>query len=255
MRIPAIVDPIPVTGENVIYGDFNGSGSIKLTGPLDQIFGVTSDKASESISRPQRAGGFWWANISTHFNHPDTNIENLHLSAAMLKSTYVYPPIGKSMFISGNSLYGYVNIGQPEIVACDKGSPVQGIEQSWKHRNAKVKSYSDFTRFSMVYPLASSNLLKEDYAQTESDPYPNYIDYTFIFPGDYPSQDTYIGGMAISQSYDFSIDADDCFVGLFYSKIQTGDSAWIYKFNSPQLKPESQLIEVKVRFSANRDEI
>jgi hypothetical protein len=39
IRIPAIVNPVPVTGTGVLYGDFNGSGEIKLCGTFRDLFG------------------------------------------------------------------------------------------------------------------------------------------------------------------------------------------------------------------------
>jgi hypothetical protein len=39
IRIPAIVSGIPVTGTGVLYGDFNGSGEIKLCGTFRDLFG------------------------------------------------------------------------------------------------------------------------------------------------------------------------------------------------------------------------
>lgn len=278
MQIPAIVNPILVTGENIVHGEFNGSGELKLIGPLKSMFGtIDSDgKIDPSI-------GIWWPihkvnykNYSS-YNWSDLPQPNSHLSAIMIASG-----------ISYNNSFPAINSGTPiiscwlddEINFCDVMEPLIGRcgtpptqTTFWENLYYSSKGINS----SPTWPLYSHSTLQVYNYIAENKPnaiWPKSIDIQMIFPGPYPNRDTGINGFAICNASEQSVCNTKTIIdgqGNSYGNVQyvkpilyentdaytacaltKSYSAWYYKFNNPQVKYEDQIINLYLTFSLDR---
>jgi hypothetical protein len=268
MRIPALVEEVPVTGNNLVYGDFNASGRLKLVGLYSKIFG-SSAVDGESVLANE---GFWWPMLIYHHARYDSPYDLYHLSANMLAS-------GVNQFPPPNQIRKMTAV------------PFPGDEESCLEESVGVDCSTTFRVYRPVvwaedydrpaYPLASNGLAIEYYNGGRNGPYPMYNDFKLIFPAEYPNVTvTGFNGFMISYSYDGcpSCGTSRCSNQKYKpypgdpewwaypctpnwtpaSGVQNGITGtkgvgWVYIFDTPQLKYEDQKIELDFRFSMTRE--
>lgn len=181
-QMPALVNPIPVTGTGLVYGSFNGSGQLMLQGLWSEIFGsVNSDgRAVYSNTRlnPTLVAdgyeGAMWSLASDRINSSTTR-SSIRLSANLVPTGIDFNAI--------NSSGGIPRININNISQTSTNPP-------WPD--------SAFGTAYDVYALRN-----------------RFIDYKLIFPAEYPSGDQQIGGFFISP-------ASLRFDGAFYYPPNTG---------------------------------
>lgn len=279
MKIPAIVDPIPVVGQSLVHGEFNGSGQLKLIGDHKAIFGTIDGNGKIDAGE-----GFWWpihttlySQIPSKYDRDRTPQPNSHLSMLMIASGSSY-----------NNNFPLINYGPPIISAelhdekhgCDDYDTVLGscggpplipyFENNW-YSNRGLK-------LSPPWPLyAHGGVIVHDYVAHNRPQanWPNSIDIQMILLGAYPHSDTGINGFIITSAHeDYVCKPNSSLVNeegqLFqtyqyikptlYENIEAYEecgitrkySAWYYKLNTPQMKYEDQLINVYLTFSMGR---
>jgi|LakMenEpi03Aug12_release.lakeMendotaPanAssembly.Ray.scaffolds.fasta_scaffold00638_2 hypothetical protein len=285
MRIPAIVDPIPITGNNIVYGEFNGSGQLKLIGQMKEIFG-----SLDGDGKVTQGNGAWWPIHKTNWRdlpswqRDDTPYPNSHLSALMLASGIViggigfntgFPPINSGIPILTTWLDDEIRAESdldPLIGTCSGGFP-PGPRNYYEPKWFSSAGLTSFTS----WPLYSkNNLLVHNYT-AQNNPtgiWPNNIDIQMIFAGQYPNRDTGINGFLICKQSDGLITESRSYTdvqgrtfgnwqhvkptiyentGAFIDcRLQRNYSAWYYKFDNTQIKYEDQIINLYLNFSINR---
>jgi hypothetical protein len=283
MQIPAIVNPILVTGDDITHGEFNGSGQLKLIGKQTSMFGTIDGdgKVTPGI-------GIWWplhrTNYSKYSRSQWDNLAepNAHLSALMVASGV------SGGGVNFNDSFPETNTTSPivsaqlddEIRFCDTLEPKIGdCGTGLNKRSYFEKRYysSKGLMQSPSWPLYSHSGVRVYNYIAHNRPsaiWPKSIDIQMIFPGPYPNQDTGINGFSICGASEGTVCggrtiADgqgnayrpeqyikptlyentgaylDCGLTLPYS-------AWYYKFNNPQMKYEDQIINLYLTFSLDR---
>jgi hypothetical protein len=283
MQVPAIVDPINVTGENMIHGEFNGSGQMKLIGNMRRFFGSINGDGLVS-----EGDGIWWPIHRVHHSRfspgarRDLTFPNSHLSALMIAS-------GKFNGVNYNSGFPMVNSGVP-IIAAILDDEVSLCEE-WRPKIGECGNppfpYYDKLWYSNVglygngpsWPLYDhGTVIVDDYIapNRSSAIWPKKIDIQMIFRGQYPNQDTGINGFILCKAKEdnvcFTREADitdkqgNKFSRFQYIKPTINEnweayqdcgitrqySAWYYKFDNPQMKYKDQIINLYLTFSLDR---
>lgn len=233
MTIPAIVDPIQVTGESVINGEFNGSGELKLIGQFSEIFGAI-DGDGKSINKPQ---GIWWpvhkvrigelsAQAAEQSPYPE-----YHLSAAMVDTGRFFQNTlwANTGFVLGNPTgFPPIDSGIPIITTwldtedrivqetsillgeCGgqgtafRAYDMQYYSQSLLTPNNRTPASYRLSGMS-AWPLYYHNtLFVENYLapnnSISTSGWPNSLNIKMIFPGQYPNRDTGFAGFLIAPS-------------------------------------------------------
>jgi hypothetical protein len=294
IQVPAIVNPVAVTGQDIIHGEFNASGQIKLVGQMQQIFG-----SIDSDGKITEGYGMWWPvhkTLHKNFNSQqsiDSPYPNSHLSALMIKSGFTtgiwefnktFPPINSGIpiisleldderqFCSDSLLLG--ECSGANLYTTYYGLPT-GIRQ---HREKFYYSYLGLsTRPSWPY-YAHNTLMVVNYnaPNNATAQWPSGINFHMIFPGAYPNKDTGIGGFIICKADETNAGCGRSITDLagnvwgpnVYKKpnvyeninayldcgIQRQYAAWYYKFDTPQIKYEDQMINLFLTFSLGRIE-
>lgn len=117
IRVPALVNPIPVTGTGIIYGDFNGSGQIKLCGSFRDLFGnmdtdgkvrLDSQTPTSPFNLLPSRGRFSWENNPQveglmWSTNPSRDSSILSQSSTHFTAGYA------SGFNSGEFIYGFIS--------------------------------------------------------------------------------------------------------------------------------------------------
>lgn len=285
MQVPAIINPIPVTGENIVHGEFNGSGSIKLIGKTKAFFGqIDSDG---KLVKPDETIGVWWPihkNIwrdIPSYARKDTTWANSHLSAVMVASG-VYSNVYNVHF---NNEFPAINTGIPIPTVWlddERAYCFSALLGTGKCGNPLVE-YREMPYFSTSalsnqtpWPYYYHNTLKVYNYTALNRPtavWPKSIDIQMIFLGPYPNTDTGFNGFIITQGHE----DDYCtktvldeqgrqFSNTVFTKpsvyentgaylncgIERQYSAWYYKFDNPQMKYEDQIINLFLTFSMGR---
>jgi len=230
-RIPQYSQSSLVTGSNVVYGDFNASGQVKLLGLKERIFGSFEEDEMRTtngtaIFYTDHGCGAWWSATGPY----DPN-------------SYPYPTIGLSavMLRSGESIQGKPDF--PEIDTRPRFLTVTGIPEENLGNSYKKKMTDPHNQ----YPLKNQNTLTSKASGYE-------IENTFIFKGEFPDFDVDIGGIWFSY-VDFNL-ANRRNAIYEYIKPDSGDfCGWMYKFNTPQRKWEDQALYVTTKFVLDRDQL
>lgn len=225
-RIPQYAEPTIVSGDSISYGDFNGSGQLKFLGVKEQAFGqMYEDNISSSIingTTKSSSEGIWWPVIGfTDYQ----NAPNLGLSASMLKYDESlqynpsFPEIDKRPFF--NTVTGH-----PE----------------------QVEGSITYMKDPLVrYPSKNYNTLSGIYTGGYE------LSNLFVFKGEFPNFDVDIGGIWFSFTA-FSRRVVNGALEQRYSKPQSGNCGWMYKFDTPQRKWEDQGLYVTTKLIIERDQ-
>lgn len=286
MRIPAIVDPIPITGSGILYGEFNGSGQLKLIGQMRQIFG-----SIDGDGKVTQGNGIWWPiHTVNHKNLPAfdrdrTPYPNSHLSALMVASgsgvgfNTGFPPINSGVPIISLWLDDEIRAESdldPLIGTCtgaygifDPNTPRNYYEKVW-FSSAGLSNNTSWPMYTQ------NNLYVLNYMalNTPSAVWPDNINIQMIFAGQYPNRDSGFNGFlickasegAITESRSYTDNLGRTFGPLQFIKptlyentgayldcgLQRNYSAWYYKFDNTQIKYEDQIINLYLNFSVNR---
>jgi len=255
MTIPAIVDPIQVTGSDIVNGEFNGSGQLKLIGQLSEIFG-TIDGDGKSTNNPQ---GIWWTAHRVRIGELSAAAADAspyppyHLSAAMVETGRYF---GNTLwqntgFVLGNPTgFPPINSGIPiittwldtEAARIQEVSPLIGecggqgeayrkyekqyYSMSLLTPNAKTPATYRLSGMS-AWPLFYHNtLFVENYNaprnSISTSGWSNSLDVKMIFPGQYPNRDTGFNGFLICPSIETVATTSKNLVynGIEYSNVQ-----------------------------------
>jgi hypothetical protein len=261
IRIPAMIDPIPVTGENVVYGDFNGSGSIKLVGNYNRIFGtISSDGVASwpgSFAGPQY--GFWWPAHNKWFFGNNVN-PNIYLSCVMIgnepeDNLGFYPDYPPPFPPENDTRFMFVIPNGDEYTDVDlQGKYQNGLDYYGKRYRIDLKN----TPFPS-WPTYEYGGLTTDYP---SNAYPNYINYTMQFKSEYPNNDTGIGGfffgpiekrLEARQWHPTKPFVFEDYFAYLLGNVNVPYVGWYYRFDNYQTKYEDQLITLNLTLSINRE--
>lgn len=285
MQVPAIINPIPVTGENIVHGEFNGSGSIKLIGKTKAFFGEI-DSDGKLVKQYETIGVWWpihkniWRDIPS-YNRQYTPWANSHLSAVMVASG-VYSNVYNVHF---NNEFPAINTGIPIPTVWlddERAYCYSALLGTGKCGNPPVE-YREMPYFSTSalsnqtpWPYYYHNTLKVYNYTALNRPtavWPKSIDIQMIFLGPYPNRDTGFNGFIITQGYEndyctrtVSDEQGRQFSNTVFTKpsvyentgaylncgIERQYSAWYYKFDNPQMKYEDQIINLFLTFSMGR---
>lgn len=279
MQIPAIVNPIPVTGENIVHGEFNGTGQLKLIGRDINMFGLI-----DGDGRVEPGIGVWWPIHKTHYSKYSMSQwrnlaePNAHLSALMVASGFSgyndsFPPMNSLRPLVSSWLddeIPFCDQFEPQIGKC--GTPPQQTTY-WEEQYYSSKGMSQ----SPPWPLYSHSTLRVNNYIAHNRPtsvWPKSIDIQMIFPGPYPNQDTGINGFIITSASEQMVcggrtisDAQgNTYSTIQYQKPKLYENidayadcgiivpyvAWYYKFDNPQIKYEDQVINLYLTFSLDR---
>lgn len=285
MQVPAIFNSINVTGENIVHGEFNGSGELKLIGSMKEFFGEIDGNGKVS-----ERNGIWWPIHGINYarlsrtQRNETLYPNSHLSALMVAS-------GKFNGIAYNDTFPLLDSGTPlitswlddEIILCDQWRPKIGecgvppnqipyFDKLWYSRSALYNQAS--------WPLYSQgSLIVHNYVALNRPTaiWPKELNVQLIFRGQYPNQDTGINGFILCRAREGTVcgnwpnqtitdEQGNTFSTFQYIKPTINEnweayqdcgitkeySAWYYKFNNPQIKYEDQIINLYLTFSLNR---
>lgn len=223
-RAPQYAEASIVSGNGVLYGDFNGSGQLKLVGNKENIFGRlyenSTDENLNGTTELFSSFGLWWPAVGATRHR---SLPNIGLSATMLKNTES---------LQNNPHFPQVDT-RP-IFETITGSP----EQSEDGQTFMIDPW-------LQYPLKSYNTLYSEYTG-------GYDLYNlFVFKGDYPNNDIDIGGVWFSYTSFVYIGSRD---EQRYLKPNSGNCGWLYKFNTPQRKWEDQGLYVTTKLTLERDQ-
>jgi hypothetical protein len=222
IRVPALVDPIMVTGSDVVYGDFNGSGQIKLVGSYGDFFGNL---------HPDGEG--YYSNL----NAPLTGVNNATYPKGIIWPLSYGFSFNYSDFAMGSSA-NYVPTGVNFPTGYGVGVSRIDIQQNnkWPRFADKTASFNGSGTASSAYP--SPYTYPSGYSWGDK-----HIDITLLFPANYPNYDMSFGGILFSPwtaSYGHTYAPDTGF-------------GWYYKFDNPQMKYLDQMLQLTYRFSAQRE--
>lgn len=158
MRIPMLTGAVPITGTGLSYGDFNGTGSMKLFGRFDKLFGGMD--ANGVASGYNTVKGIFWS-IGEQYGFSPTVV--LNSSANLVTTGINFPTI--------NSITGIPRISLKESSA----------------------DY-DRTATPQRWPIAYYNTVTTgDFSWGDK-----YFDVKCIFPASYPNYDANVGGIVFS---------------------------------------------------------
>lgn len=286
-HIPAIVDPVLITGSDLIHGEFNGYGKLKLIGQMKEIFG-----SIDGDGKVTQGNGIWWPlhkQVWRDLNYDqknNTTYPNSHLSALMIASgsvfnpayyyNYNFPPINSGVPIITAWLDDEsraTDVFDPKIGECP------GFPASMPYWDRVYYSTFGITN-NTSWPMYLHNTLYVHNYQTTgltSGKLPTSLDIQMIFPAAYPNRDTGINGIIICKADEGRVTQSRSVIGpdgKAYSPeqyikpslyenadafldcgLQRNYSAWYYKFDNPQNKYEDQMINMFLTFSLDRTTI
>jgi hypothetical protein len=261
IRIPAMITPIPVTGENVVYGDFNGSGSIKLIGNYSRIFGTITPNGIASAVGSQAGPmyGFWWPAHNKWFFGNQIN-PNIYLSAVMIgnepeSGLGFYPNYPPPFPPENDTRFMFVIPGGDEVTEI-------GIQGKYPNN---TDYYGKRYRINLAntpfpsWPTYEYGGLTTDYP---SNSYPKEINYWFQFKAEFPNNDTGIGGFFFAPMEKWNANRlwhptkpfvfEDYFA-YYLEGINIPYVGWYYRFDNYQTKFEDQLISLNITLAMNRE--
>jgi len=222
VKVPSLINTVAVTGD-IAYGDFNGSGLIKLVGPIEKIFGnINSD-------------GYWYGTTAYGTTGlPSVNLTNPSRSA----------PYKEGIMWSLNNIPARTN----DVFDSTKAH----FSANYVPPNIAIPSYNTLAQIPRIelQDLTSSRKNPLGYYGTAIEKYTlqnKYIDTDFYFVANYPPIDFNFGGIFFTTT-----ESDQTInVGVTDLVPQSG-WGWYWKFDNTQTKYKDQLLKVSLRFSVDR---
>jgi hypothetical protein len=230
-RVPQYVQETLVTGDGLVYGDFNASGKLKFVGPMEQIFGkLREDELNANNGTAEftssSANGIWW---------PVTD--------PIGGGSYPYPAIG----LCATMLNEYEALNNnPEFPITGARPrfylmPLDPLEQL----DESTMEYYMMDPFNK-YPLKHYNTLYSMYSGGY------HLENLFIFTADFPNRDENIGGIWFSPVRYVPTRNGPW---LYFRPTSGSRCGWMYKFNSPQKKWEDQALYITTKFKIEKDQL
>lgn len=229
-RVPQVAQETLVTGNNLVYGDFNASGKLKLVGTMQQIFGTVSEDIlgtnnGTAVFVSNNSNGIWW---------PVTD--------PVGGTNYPFPRIG----LSASMLQPFEALNyNPTFPAIDSRPRFSVVRDTMESYDEPLSWWFMFDPLNK-YPLKNYNTLYSSYSGGYE------LQNLFVFTAEFPNSDQDIGGFYLS-----TVRYQKTTTGPWqYYKPDSGNSCgWLYKFNTPQRKWEDQILYLTTNFRVQKDQL